>query len=154
MEILSETQANLYADDTAVYVSGDSYIDIILSLRIEMDNLVQWLHLNKLTLNVSKTKLMIFGTKPKLRTIRDSLLKIGDEAVERVPVFKYLGMILDESLDWEPHINRLYSKTCSKVGLLKKIRSNIDHSTALTLYKSLVLPHLDYCDTIYIYDCH
>ena len=120
-------QANLYADDTAVHVSGDSYIDVILALRIEMDNLVQWLRLNKLTLNVSKTKLMIFGTKPKLRAIRDSPLKIGDETVERVSAFKYLGMLLDESPDWEPHINRLYSKTCSKVRLMKKIRPNIDH---------------------------
>ncbi len=150
VEILSETKANLYADDTAMYVSGESYIDVILALRIEMDNLVQWLRLNKLTLNVAKTKLMIFGTKPKLRAIRDSPLKIGDETVERVAVFKYLGILLDESLDWEPHVNKLYSKTCSKVGLLKKIRSNIDHSTALPLYKSLVLPHLDYCDTIYM----
>ena len=64
--------------------------------------------------------------------------------------FEYLGMHLDESLDSEIHINKLYSKTCSKVGLLKKIRCNIDHSTALALYNSLVLPHLDYCDTIYL----
>ena len=46
-------------------------------------------------------------------------------------------MYLDESLDFEYHISKLYSKTCSKVGLLKKIRMKIDHSTALTLYKSL-----------------
>ena len=81
-EILSETKANLYADDTAVYISGSNYIEVILALRIEMDNIVQWLRLNKLTLNVSKTKLMIFGSKPKLRNIRDSPLYIGNEQVE------------------------------------------------------------------------
>ncbi len=59
-------------------------------------------------------------------------------------------MYLDESLTYEPHVTKLYSKTCSKVRLLKKIRHNIDHPTALTLYKSLVLPHLDYCDMIYM----
>ncbi len=140
-EVLSETTANLYADDTAIHTSSNSYIDIILSLRIEMDNIVQWLRLNKLTLNVAKTKLMIFGTKPKLNRINNSPLHICNEIVERVSVFKYLGLYLDENLSYEAHITKLYSKTCSKVGLLKKIRHNIDHSTALTLYKSLVLPH-------------
>ena len=59
-------------------------------------------------------------------------------------------MYLDESLDFEYHVSKIYSKSCSKVGLLKKIRPTIDHSTALTLYKSLILPHLDDCDTVYM----
>ena len=116
-----------------------------------MDNVVQWLRLNKLTLNVKKTKLMIFGTTNKLQNIKHSPLYINNEIVENVAYFKYLGVILDPTLTFPDHINKLYKKTCSKSGMFKKVRSFIDHSISLTLYKSLVLPHLDYCDTIYIY---
>ncbi len=147
---LTESRANLYADDTAILCTSESYLDVILSLRIEMDNVVQWLRLNKLTLNVKKTKLMIFGTQQKLKNIKHSPLYINNEIVENVEIFKYLGMILDPSLTFSAHINKLYKKTCSKIGMIKKVRYLSDHSIALTLYKSLVLPHLDYCDTIYM----
>ncbi len=148
--MLTETTAKLYADDTAIVASSQSYIDLILMLRIEMSNVVEWLRLNKLTLNVSKTKLMIFGTQYKLRGVTNLDLHINNELVESVKVFKYLGVYLDQSLSFDYHIERVYKKTCSKVGLLKKVRHYIHHSTALTLYKSLVLPHIDYCDVVYM----
>ena len=115
-----------------------------------MDNVVQWLRLNKLTLNVKNTKLMIFGTHQKLKNIKHSPLFINNEVVEKVDNFRYLGMILDPCLTFTAHIIKLYKKTCSKIGMIKKVRYLIDHSIALSLYKSLVLPHLDYCDTIYM----
>ena len=57
---LVEYSAKLYADD--IEASGTDFIDVMLSLRIEMPNIIAWLRLNKLTLNVKKTKLIIFGT--------------------------------------------------------------------------------------------
>ena len=41
-------------------------------------------------------------------------------------------------------------KACAKLGAIRKTRNCAGHSTALTLYKSLVLPHLDYCDVVYM----
>ncbi len=152
--MLTETTAKLYADNTAIVASSLSYIELILMLRIEMSNVVEWLRLNKLTLNVSKTKLMIFGTQHKLRSVTDLSLHINNELVESVTVFKYLGVFLDQTLSFDHHIERVYKKTCSKVGLLKKVRHYIHHSTALTLYKSLVLPHIDYCDVVYMTATH
>ena len=69
-ESLSECLAKLYADDTGIVASDQDYLDIMISLKIEMSNVVEWLRLNKLTLNVEKTKLMIFGTSHKLKNIR------------------------------------------------------------------------------------
>ncbi len=143
---LSKCTAKLHADDTAIVASGNGYIDVMLSLRIEMSNIVEWLRLNKLTLNVKKTKLLILGTLHKLSRIKYSPLMICNEVVERVDYFKYLGIFLDKNLTFNHHIDKLYKQTCSKIGLLKRVRYLTDRPTALTLYKSLVLPHLDYCD--------
>ena len=50
------SKMSLYADDTTVYNSSDNYIDLILDMRIETDNLIQWLRANKLSLNVKKNR--------------------------------------------------------------------------------------------------
>ena len=67
---------------------------------------------------------------------------------ELVEAFKYLGVTLDSHLSFEAHINELHRKSSRKLGALRKTREYVDQSTALMLYKSLVLPHLDYRDTV------
>ena len=77
-------------------------------------------------------------------------LRIGNESIEKVSTFKYLGLVMDEHLSFEMHIDKLYNKTYSKIGVIKKVRNCLDNKLALTLYKSLVLPHIDYCDVVYV----
>ena len=120
VHILTEMNAKLYADDTAIVGSSQSFIELVLMLRIEMANVVEWLRLNKLTLNVKKTKMKIFWTPHKLKGETNMPLHINNEVVENVNVFKYLGVYLDKNLNFEYHIECIYKKTCSKVGLLKR----------------------------------
>ena len=94
-EYLESTSVSLYADDTALYCGSDTYLDIILNLRIELETVHQWLLLNKLTLNVKKTKFLIYGSKNKLKQVTQLPLHINNEEIERVETFKYLGMMLD-----------------------------------------------------------
>ncbi len=91
---------SLYADDTAVMVSCDSYIDIILSLRIELETLKQWLYLNKLMLNV---KFLVCGSKTKLKQIQEIPLVLNNEVIEHI-----------------------YRKACGKLGALRKTRNCLD----------------------------
>ena len=67
---------------------------------------------NKLTLNVRKTKFIIFGTKPKLNQLPSIPLQltINNQNVEQVTSFKYLGIILDENLNFMEHIDHVYKK--------------------------------------------
>ncbi len=123
----------------------------MLTLRIELSAVQQWLYANKLTLNVKKTKLMIFGTKNKLRDIpQDQVdLILNNEKIELVRTFKYLGVQLDNMLTFEPHIDYIYRKSCQKLGAIKKCHNVITTKLANMLYKSLILPLLDYCDIAY-----
>ena len=63
--------------------------------------------------------------------------------------FKYLGIILDSSLNFEAHVKYLKGKLYAKIKLLGRVRRLLDHNTALTIYKTLILPVLDYCDHVY-----
>ena len=93
---------------------------------------------------------MIFGSRNKLREVHDVPIYINGDLIERVKNFKYLGIYLDETLSFDKHISYIYNKACSKLGAIHKLRMNVDQSTALRLYKSLVLPHFDYCDSVYM----
>ena len=117
-EYLENTLVSLYADDTALYYQNESYVDIILNMRIELETVKQWPLLNKLTLNVKKTKFVIFGSKYKLRQVDNLKLYIDGEEIERVNTFKYLGLMLDCELNFESHISYTYRKACSKLTLL------------------------------------
>ncbi len=63
---------------------------------------------------------------------------------------KYLGVSLDDRLSFDEHVNYMYTKASQKLGILRRSREYLDKSTSLIPYKSLVLPHLDYCDTAYM----
>ena len=85
---------------------------------------------------------MIIRSRTKLNKIEPMELRIGAETIERVSTFNYLGVFLDETLNFEFHLEKLYNKTCSKVGVLRKVRDCLDQKLALTLYKSLIIPQL------------
>ena len=126
------------------------YVDLMLSLRIEIDNITQWLYANKLTRNVSKTKYMIVASSNKLKTLQPVNLTMNNELIERVSEMKYLGITIDENLTFEPHIKHMYRNVCQKLGEIQKTRMCLDNKTSLILYKSLLLPIIDYCDVAYM----
>ena len=58
-------------------------------------------------------------------------------------------MIIDEHLSWSNHIGDLSKKIFSAIGALKRIRPYITERTALQIYQALILPHFDYCSSVW-----
>ena len=146
---LTECSISLYADDTALYTSAKTQIEIMLNFQLELSLVQEWLNANKLTLNASKTKYVIFGSR-HLLTTKPDLNLVGGNKIERVSSMKYLGVILDEFLTFDEHINYILTKSSKKLGILRRARDYLNKNTKILLYKSLVLPHLDYCDLVYM----
>ena len=92
---------------------------------------------------------MFFGTRNQRDKIGNITVKFGDTVREQVDKFKYLGIILGSGLNFEAHVKYLKSKLYAKIKLLGRVRRLLDRNTALTIYKMLILPMLDYCDHIY-----
>ena len=59
-----------------------------------LSKVAAWFKVNKLTLNIDKTKFMICGTKTTLEKFHDVKLTFNGSAIERVDEFKYLGVKL------------------------------------------------------------
>ncbi len=77
-------------------------------LNKELTNVSDWLKVNKLSLNVVKSKYMIFRSHK--RKIESLQLMINNTEIERVQEFNFLGLTLDENLNWNSHINKISNK--------------------------------------------
>ena len=97
---------------------------------------------NRLCLNVTKTKFKIYGTNPILKRFVNLELCLDGTAIERVDQFKYMGIIFDENLNWSEHINLVYKKASSKLFLF-------EIKQAKTVFTAVVQSILDYGDTIW-----
>ena len=87
----------MYADDTVIYFSDSSAEIIKQVLKNDLNNVEQWLASNRLVLNRSKTKWVLFGTRQKLEHCSDHRIQLHRKEIDRVSSFCYLGVTLDEN---------------------------------------------------------
>ena len=109
-----------------------------------MSLLVQWLRANKISLNSSKTEIVIFRDQRK--TITKKLnFRLSGQRIHHSTHTKYLGLILDENLSWKQQLNNLAVKLARSTGMLAKLRYYLDYSTMISVYHALFNSHLTYC---------
>ena len=124
------------ADDTNIMQSY-KFLDVLSkNLNKDLKSLSQWLKANKLCLNVSKTELIIFHRNT---AIIDHILKLKLDGKRLSPSqsVKYLGVILDEHLQWNDQIAHVKVKLNRAIGILSKIRHNANPTTLKVVYHSL-----------------
>lgn len=143
--VINHASVNLFADDTLLTTSADNIDDAITKLNEDLINLSQWLKYNKLKLNIDKTKYMIIGNK-KLAT--PSKVKIDGLCIEEVSTYKYLGVVLDNKMTFKHNLDYVAKKIAKKVGFLGRLSNKLTSSSILTIYKTIIAPHIDYCSTM------
>jgi hypothetical protein len=110
-------------------------------LQHDLDIMSQWCDDNRMTLNASKTKVMRFSGRkaPGL-----PCYEINSIALEVVDEIKYLGIMLNSSLDWTSHVKYITSRANRMLGFISSMSRGLSTTALLCLYKSLVLPILEY----------
>ena len=107
-----------------------------------------WFCANKLSLNILKTNYIIFHPSPSQSNLTLSL-KFDNTPINKVSSTKFLGIEIDDELNWKTQIDKIKSKISSAIGIIGRIRYKINTATALLLYDTLILPHLYYCNIIW-----
>ncbi len=82
----------------------------------------------------------MFGTVQRLRHTKTTNLFIGENPLEKVQNYKYLGMWLDVNLDWHYHIDAMRSKSSRRICVLKRVRTNLTEDLTTKLHNAMVLP--------------
>ena len=138
----------MYADDTSISIAASSLPELESALNAELAYLHEWLNVNKLSLNIAKTELMLIGSRQRLSatTTGHSLtVQIKGHEIDRVPHTKSLGVHIDQNLSWSKHVNETAKIVSSGIGALKRLRPFICEDTAILLYRALIEPYFDYC---------
>ena len=134
----------LFADDTSLFYSHDSKTEGAKILNAELSKIAEWLAANKLSLNVSKSKLLVFSNRHTSVDSNDTDIYINGEKLKEVDHAKYLGALIDNKLNWAYQINAVSLKLSKGVGLLAKIRHYVPSSILRSLYFSFINPYIDY----------
>ena len=132
-----------FADDTNLLYSCKCLKVLRKRMNKDLVFLYDWLCANRLSLNATKTESIVFRPLRHRSTDRVTL-KLHHTILFESSKIKYLGLILDNKLDWKSHISELSKKLSRALGLLYKIRDLCPLSVLRSLYFSIFNSHLSY----------
>ena len=150
--LLRETEVDIYADDTTIWLSGASYTDIQQTLNARLSKANSWFKLNEMETNSKKTKYLLIGTAKNLYHSETTTLElsIDNTILEESVGEKLLGIVIDPNLFWDLHINYLITeKLNSRIFLLKKAKAYLTIECRTMLFNALIKPILEYCCTVW-----
>ena len=131
----------MYADDTTLCCNIDNNVTEYVINR-ELLMVYEWLRANKLSLNVAKTKFMVFQTSNRL--VRYPNLLINGRPIEKVTQFNFLSLILQSNISWSMHTNYISLKVSKAIGIIYRLKDVYPLLVLQTLYNTLILPYFNY----------
>ena len=126
----------MYADDTTLCSTLNAFKPksqnetLNGNINKELCKIDKWLKLNKLSLNTTKSKFIIFYMPQK--------------RVE-IPIININNVTIDKKLSWNGHTDKIFLKLPKCVGILNKLKRFLPQHILLTIYNSMFLPHINYC---------
>ena len=111
-------------------------------LNCDLKSTFEWLIANRLSLNLDKSKLLMFKSKQRKLNNESFSIKLGGVKLIPSDNVKYLGLHLGKYLSWDVQINQLSKKLCRSNGILSKLRHFLTIQTLISVYYSLFYSHL------------
>ena len=113
--------------------------EVLINDKLEKVN--KWLKLKKITVNVDKTKSMLFH---KCRPVTPIQFSMNNRIIDVVQYFNYLGIMLDADMSWKTHVAMVRNKLSRINGKLHRLKYIYRQNVLITLFKSLFVPHINY----------
>ena len=142
-------ECSLYVDDFVIMYKSPTIDAIQRKLQHTINRLEKWTLKNGFTISKNKTVAMHFCPDKKCM---DPVLKLDNDPIQFVKEAKFLGLIWDTKLTFEPHIKYLKARCQKSLNILKVLSRTewgADRTTLLKLYRSLVRSKLDYGCLVY-----
>ena len=118
----------LYADDSALLVSGSDPSKIAERLSKELESCRQWLIDNKLSLHLGKTEAILFGSRRKLSKVQSFEVKCGDDLIKNVNSVKYLGITIDNTLSCANIVDNIVKTSITRLKFLYRFKDMLNPS--------------------------
>ena len=143
---------HMYADDTQLYLDmKTTKVEDIVSARTRVEvclrELNQWMPLNNLRLNNDKTELLVLHAKHRPKPPLDSIT-VGDATVEPTSSARNIGVVFDDTMSFEKHVNELCRTAFYHIRNISRIRPCLSIDSTKTLVHALVTSRLDHCNAL------
>jgi Reverse transcriptase (RNA-dependent DNA polymerase) len=158
----------LFTDDTNALAQNANLCNLIDFVNSELQKLAQWFKANRLVINISKTKYMIFRTKNRIVNLHDKdvfinfntpnetvrpdliikLTRVHNNGDKDNQTYKLLGVLFDEFLSFNQHLTYVQNKLSKSLFLLNRSKNFLTKSALKLLYFATVHAHLTYCPII------
>ncbi len=102
-------------------------------------------------MNVQNCKYIIFHMHKK--HVNALHLVINGAVIDRVLNFQFVGLTLDENLNWKGHMNKILNKISKSIGIINKVKHFIPMKTKVLIYNSLIVSHVNFCILAWGYQC-
>ncbi len=146
--ISDKVQFILYADDANIVITAETEDEIISIYETFCSDLVKWVNVNGLFLNIKKTNYMIFTRKSNSR-LETYIPQINGKEIGRKTVARFLGVLIDEKLTWFHHIAAVKAKMSRYIGTLYRLKKKLPLKARLLTFNCLVQSYINYCSLIW-----
>ena len=141
---------NMFADDTLIYISGDSPEETEQKLQKCVDDAAKWYEKHNLVLNAEKSNSIILQPERTHKGQKAVFnITIGDKCLKHVSEADYLGLRIDDSLSWKPQISKLCKNIGAKISELKYMSTFANKEMLLYFYETNIQPVIDYGITLW-----
>ena len=140
-----------FADDTTLVISDEKPDVLFQKSNIAVDKLYNWFCANGLSLNPQKTKYIIIKSPRSNCDFTNLEIKINGSKLERIGLgnkeksTKFLGVHIDEYLNWKPHLNFINGKISRALFGIRQVKNILPKDCLKTLYHAIIHPYIDYC---------
>ena len=147
---LEKSKPNMYVDDTSISYASMDMNEHVNDIKDEIDHVSSWMRQKKLSLIAEKSEFMLIGHPKQLNRAKNFPdLQVEDKKFCRVKKTKYLGVILDESMNWEEQLKTAKRKIKNGLGAMFKLKNILSQKQLATVYRALIVSHLRYCSVIW-----
>ena len=119
----------LYAVDINLHISGRNHEILEKTVNHELKKIDHWVPANKLCINYSKSNFMLMNNHKNI----NFSVSINHHPISKQSSLKYVGVILDDKLNWKPQIEKLLTQLSKSCGMLYRSK----HYTNILVFKSL-----------------
>jgi hypothetical protein len=149
LPICTNEKLRLFADDANSFISHTNPMLLKQKAETSLINIDNWLNANKLLLSMPKTCFSIFTSNNKNIPNCLNSIKLGTTIIQRSTTSKYLGIILDDKLTWQPHIQKLTQDLVKISNSFKIIKNYAPKRDKNKLYYAYIHSKIRYGIEIY-----
>ena len=135
----------------SVYCAGKNIQDVMNIIKCDIKTIYDWLEHNQLILNFSKTNAMLLHYKLHFNRDPNMYIEVDNQKISFVSSVKLLGVTIDEKLNYELHIKNVMNAVNFKTLLISRNLSIFSHKFRPLLFKLFIIPHFDYCSTLFYF---